>query len=195
MTFELADDGTFRLSDLHPLELQFLRQVTLVADPAGSPEARRRLYPDPLRRHKEEHGEREDKDDENDEEDWEELVVPGLEKHFESTLEIIDSDLAQTNEDRDWNIGQDEIVVPTAHSEQWYLALNQARLVMAERYQLHPPAIDPMLVEEESEDENEEPTASDSLHEDPPAPKIEILTIIQYEFYGKLQCCLMDLFL
>lgn len=132
-------------------QLRLLQQIPVHADPSGSPKAVERLYLDPVRTPEGEIGEEINND-------WRELVAPELRALFTGQIDTVLEDLQHVQrqgrreamQEESWEEeAQDEedeaggdahevlyrFVVPFDHVEAWYGALNQARLVMQERYQ------------------------------------------------------------
>jgi len=141
------------LSRLPASQLRLLQQIPLHADPSGSPAAEERLYQSPVK------FPLSDTDDELVS-DWQDHVVPDLQHDFASQLDCVTGDLLQVqrqkptrrpaadslreedpehsdedgDEDEDVEGARYELTIPLDHIESWYGALNQARLVMQERY-------------------------------------------------------------
>ena len=113
-------------------QLRLLRQIVAHADPSGSAAAMERLTQTPVR---------EPQDDVEDTivADWQEHVIPELQLEFSRQLDLVSEDLEKV---RRQNLEADgegagemyEFTIPFDHVEQWYGALNQARLVMQARY-------------------------------------------------------------
>lgn len=107
-------------------ELEMLRSVRDTADPTSCPAAEARLYPDPM-----------DGDDDELEEsnaDWREFVVPDLRTQFDEALDQLEVDLGKAAKRRRLRSKDFRFEIPMAHVPQWYMALNQARLVLQEKY-------------------------------------------------------------
>ncbi|MFK7910330.1 MAG: hypothetical protein AB8F34_06980 [Akkermansiaceae bacterium] len=68
----------------------------------------------------------------DDEDDWEEYVVPDLEKNFSSQCKFVQ---AAIDDAREHN-GQG-VFIKRHDAEKWYGAINQARLSLEARYELH----------------------------------------------------------
>jgi hypothetical protein len=115
-------DGGFTLHGLRQAEIAALRVVAAEADPSGVEAAEFRLYPDPVV----------EGDDEGACQDWTDFVAPQLKEAFAGALGIMAADVAAaaaTGSPRLFRID-----VPASHRDAWCSALNQARLVMHERY-------------------------------------------------------------
>lgn len=144
------------LSGMPAAQLRMLEQVALHADPSGSPAASERLYQSPVKQPQ-------NVTDEELVDDWQEFVTPDLRHEFTRQLDCVANDLSQAQpestpspphddslhddslregEDEDENedaatspAATYELIIPFDHIESWYGALNQARLVMQERYE------------------------------------------------------------
>ena len=142
------------LSGMPAPQLRMLEQVALHADPSGSPAASERLYQSPVK-------EPQNVTDEELVDDWQEFVMPDLRQEFTRQLDCVANDLSQAqrestpspphddslhddslreDEDEDEDAATSpaatyELIIPFDHIESWYGALNQARLVMQERYE------------------------------------------------------------
>ena len=101
------------LVDIHPLFSELLSEVPRAASRHES--ARARLYPDPFGGGA----------DAEESADWREHVEPELERHFASSREKVDTDLAASR-----NSDALRLVIPREHIDDWLNALNQARLVI-----------------------------------------------------------------
>jgi hypothetical protein len=143
-------------SRLPASHLRLLQQIPLHADPAGSPLAEERLYQSPVKTPLD------DTEDEliND---WNDHVLPDLRSDFALQIDCVTADLLKVrreyrpetsaepalreagsdgDEDEEEDAEKEEedtgdsyeLVIPFAHVESWYGALNQARLVMQARY-------------------------------------------------------------
>ena len=143
------------LCEIPAAQLRMLKQVALHADPSGSPAASERLYQSPVKQPQ-------NVTDEELVDDWQEFVMPDLRQEFTRQLDCVANDLSQAqpestpsplhddllreDEDEDEDESEDEdaatspaatyeLIIPFDHIESWYGALNQARLVMQERYE------------------------------------------------------------
>ena len=144
------------LSEIPAAQLRMLKQVALHADPSGSPAASERLYQSPVKQPQ-------NVTDEELVDDWQEFVMPDLRQEFTRQLDCVANDLSQAQpestpspphddslhddslrEGEDEDADEDaatspaatyELIIPFDHIESWYGALNQARLVMQERYE------------------------------------------------------------
>jgi len=135
------------LSSLPASQLALLQQIPLHADPSGSPAAAARLYQSPIKHPL-------NPADDAVVNDWNDYVVPDLHDDFARQLDLVSADLrlvqpqpptARTDSQHQTDSEDDpptttpsryyELTIPFDHLESWYGALNQARLVMQERYQ------------------------------------------------------------
>ncbi|MFV1995422.1 MAG: DUF2017 family protein [Verrucomicrobiales bacterium] len=126
MRLRLLKNGNWEIGKVREMELYFLRQIRAASDPAGCESALARLYPATAR------------DDASGEDggEWRELVHPELVSLFRSALDIVEEDLGALEATIE---GSEEIFrleIPVEHGDRWYGALNQARLVLAERFEL-----------------------------------------------------------
>jgi len=64
---------------------------------------------------------------------WEDIVVPELESDFSKQRETVLKMVVEAKKAE-----EEEVVIERTDAEAWYGALNQARLVMEERYQFGP---------------------------------------------------------
>jgi len=109
-------------NQVEPIEAELLKQIPAATQGEDDPKVKSRLYPDPggdagagaaLSA------------------DWEELVRPDLEHLFLSSRRVVEGDLTQMKERR----GLATLSIPLGHADAWLNALNQARLVLATRYE------------------------------------------------------------
>ena len=142
------------LAHLEALPIELLRRLPQGADPGDNAAARARLFSAPT--HAPEEVELA--------EDWKQYVVPGLQKLFQSSLEVIEHDLQDLRIDK--KAGDGALPIPYDHLEQWIHGLNQARLALAARHDF-------------SEADMDRPWP---LAHDPRA-----FALLQVRFYGVLQ--------
>jgi hypothetical protein len=119
------NETTILLAGIDPMLADFLRRIPSSADPGDDAAAKTRLFSKPTQ----------DPREACFAEDWQEFVEPELAKHFQSALEIIEGDLKKLRSDT--GTGQAAVAIPSDHLESWVHGLNQARLVLTERHQLH----------------------------------------------------------
>jgi hypothetical protein len=125
MQLQVLKNGAWEMAEMREMELHLLSSIAVAADVSGHEKARRRLFPS-----------RATSDEEEGGEDWKEFVVPELERAFKDAIEIVNGDLAAV--ERSVKEGEEIfcVKVPVDHTEQWYSALNQARLALGEKYDL-----------------------------------------------------------
>jgi len=152
MRLSLLPDGIISFTQMHPLEANALLSIPQNADPTEIPEAEDRLYPRPL-----DESSRGDVDPIEaivTEEDWKEYVVPELRELFDGSMERVKESLKQLgpapqekldDDDEDDEDDEDDdaekksspanfaLKISTEIAEDWYRAMNQARLVMSQK--------------------------------------------------------------
>jgi len=121
MTVIRLDEQTIAIGELDLLGVELLAQIPVSAEPADNVEAHDRLFPSPT-------GGR----DRTLDRDWENYVEPGLRELFQSSLQIIEEDLAEFPPDQPAD--HYTLTLPIRHLEAWIHGLNQARLAIAARY-------------------------------------------------------------
>ena len=154
MEIQREDNGSYVLSEVDsPLE-EMLAAIPSSLDPKGNRAAQERLYPDPL------------KGDEGAalREEWKEYVKPDLRHLFETARATVEGDLEQL-------LGGSTLIIPPDHVGAWLNVLNQARLVLASRFEL-------------SEADLEKPVSYVLETE-------RDLALFQVHFYGFVQECLL----
>lgn len=127
MHFRKNGDKMLEFSGLDPFLAELIKQIPCAADPHDDAAAKGRLYARPV----------EVADQEKDFlQDWDELVVPDLKLQFGSALAQVTHDIqeylceVEGKEDFPYRLQ-----IPLAHADAWLSALNQARLVLVERFQ------------------------------------------------------------
>ena len=151
---EINRDGeTLRISDLDPFLAELLRQIPISTNPEGTPDAEARLFSRPSAE-KELCAE------------WKNYVEPELHRLFRSATQTVAADLAQLN-GNEKSLRNRTLRIPFEHADAWLNALNQARLVIAEKYKFS---------DEELND-----------HERSPIGSRRDLGLFQVNFYGFLQ--------
>ena len=147
------DAESLCISDLDPFLAELLRQIPASANPEGAPEAQARLFTRPS----------------TEKEictEWKSYVEPELRRLFRSATETVAADLAQIN-GNEKSLRNRSLRIPFEHVDAWLSALNQARLVIAERYK---------FTDEELNDHDRSPIGSR-----------RDLSLFQVNFYGFLQ--------
>ncbi len=165
------EKGIWRISDLDEEHIELIRQAAEDASIGDSPEGRARLFPRPV-------SEKDELREGEFLEDWTEFVTDDLETQFASDVGVILDDLdnavpqRSTKENAEPRLRLD---VPLDHAGAWFSALNQARLMLDQKYKLHPDGdgeFVPVLKEEED--------SGIDMHE-----RLEVF--MRYEFYAALQ--------
>ena len=154
MQITRPDAETVLLSQLDQMLAELLRRVVRSADPSGSEAARNRLFSAPT----------EDAGEAEFAADWRSYVEPELRQLFQSSLEVIESDVKALRMNR--KAGEATLTIPANHLESWIHGLNQARLALAARHDFGEKDMDrvvPIIGDERS------------------------LALLQVRFYGFLQ--------
>jgi hypothetical protein len=110
------------ISELDPFLAELLRQIPASANPEGAPTAEKRLFSPPA------DSARRDLCAE-----WKVYVEPELRRLFRTATETVASDLEQLN-GSEKPFANRTLRIPTEHADAWLNALNQARLVIAAKY-------------------------------------------------------------
>jgi hypothetical protein len=110
------------ISELDPFLAELLRQIPASANPEGVEGAEQRLFSSPT----------------NGKEteicvEWKLYVEPELRRLFQTATEMVAADLEQLN-GNEKNLGNRILCIPWKHADAWLNALNQARLVIAAKY-------------------------------------------------------------
>jgi hypothetical protein len=110
------------ISGLDPFLAELLRQIPSSANPEGVPPAEHRLFSPPA----------------NDKgakicTEWKLYVEPELRRLFQTATETVAADLEQLNGSEKSLVNQ-TLRIPSKHADAWLNALNQARLVIAAKY-------------------------------------------------------------
>ena len=121
LNMEICRQGeTLRISDLDPFLAELLRQIPPSANPEGAPGAEARLFSQPSSQ-KEICAE------------WKSYVEPELRRLFQSATETVAADLTQLN-GNEKSLRHRTLRIPFQNADAWLSALNQARLVIVEKY-------------------------------------------------------------
>jgi hypothetical protein len=147
------DADALRISDLDPFLAELLRQIPQSTHPDGAAAAEARLFSQPSAE-KEICAE------------WKSYVEPELRRIFRSATETVAADLAQLN-GNEKSLRNRTLRIPVEHADAWLNTLNQARLVIATKYQFS---------DEELNDHDRSPIGSR-----------RDLGLFQINFYGFLQ--------
>ncbi|HWL53999.1 MAG TPA: DUF2017 family protein [Chthoniobacteraceae bacterium] len=155
MEIARLEDGAFSVTGLEEPLVDFLKAIIPSCDPGEHPGAHDRLYPSP-----QPHG----ATAEAAGEDWREYVQPELEHLFASAAAIVKGDL------KDLRVGG-VLTIPAQHVDAWLNTLNQARLVLAARFDITEEAMERPIS-----------TILSNEHE---------IALFQIHFYGFIQECLI----
>jgi len=151
---EISRKGeALQISDLDPFLAELFRQIPASTNSEGAPEAESRLFSRPSAE-KEICAE------------WKSYVEPELRRLFRSSTETVAEDLAQLN-GNEKSLRNRTLTIPFEHADAWLNTLNQARLVIAEKYKFS---------DEELNDHDRSPLGSR-----------RDLSLFQVNFYGFLQ--------
>ena len=110
------------ISELDPFLAELLRQIPASANPEGVPAAQERIFSPPT----------------NGKEteicaEWKLYVEPELRRIFQTATETVAADLEQLN-GNEKKFTNRALRIPSKHADAWLSALNQARLVIAVKY-------------------------------------------------------------
>jgi hypothetical protein len=120
MLIRRLKENSIEFIDIEPLEAELLRQVPGVCESGGDDRSEARLFSDPA-----------DSSDSQFLTDWAEYVRPELRHLFISSRNTVKEDLKKLS-NLPGRLGR--LVVPRAHSDAWLNALNQARLILATKF-------------------------------------------------------------
>jgi hypothetical protein len=124
------NESTFLIGRIDPVLAELMRRIVTSADPGDNEQAQARVFSSPT----------EDAAEERFFEDWQEFVQPELAKLFQSSLEVVENDLKKMHTHP--ATGEATLSLPSDHLEAWIHGLNQARLVLTERFQLQEEDLD-----------------------------------------------------
>ena len=116
-------NDAIEISELDPFLAELLRQIPASANPEGVPAAEERIFSPPT----------------NGKEteicaEWKLYVEPELRRLFQTATETVAADLEQLN-GNEKQFANRRLRIPSKHADAWLSALNQARLVIAAKYQ------------------------------------------------------------
>ena len=114
------DGSVLEITELDPFLAELLRQVPASTQPEGSEAAEQRLFSKP--------GDAKEACSE-----WKSYVEPELRRLFQSSNEIVAADLQQL-EGEEKPFANRALRIPVANAEAWLNTLNQARLVIAAKF-------------------------------------------------------------
>ena len=110
------------ISDLDPFLAELLRQIPASTSPEGVSVAEQRLFSEPAGQSEKEICA-----------EWKLYVQPELRRVFRSATETVAADLQQLN-GKEKSLANCTLQIPAQHADAWLNALNQARLVIAAKY-------------------------------------------------------------
>ena len=158
MLIRRLKEDSIELTEIEPIEAELLRKVPGVCDSGGDPKAESRLYSSPA-----------DSSERQFLTDWDEYVRPELRHLFLSARKTVETDLEKLS-NRPGRLSR--LVVPRAHGEAWLNTLNQARLVLASKFNFSDQEL--------------------SLQEVPKSFSRRDLVLLQINFYAAIQERLID---
>jgi hypothetical protein len=120
MVIRRLEGNAIEFCAIEPIETNLLRQVPTVCESGENPRSEGRLFSKPA-----------DASEAQFLNDWEEYVRPELRHLFLSARNTVSEDL-KTLSTGPGKLGH--FVVPHAHSDAWLNVLNQARLILATKY-------------------------------------------------------------
>jgi hypothetical protein len=158
MLIQRLNEDSIGFTDIEPIEADLLRQIPALCDAAGDSRAASRLFSNPA-----------DSNEVQFLSDWEEYVRPELRHVFVSARETVEKDLGAM-EERPGHPSR--LVILCAHGEAWLNTLNQARIILANKFEF-------------SDEEL-------SLHEVPRSFSRRDLVLLQINFYAAIQERIID---
>ncbi|PYI84163.1 MAG: hypothetical protein DMF09_09160 [Verrucomicrobia bacterium] len=147
------------ISELDPFLAELLRQIPASADPKGASAAEQRLFSPPSNGTETELCA-----------EWKLYVEPELRRLFQTATQTVAADLEQLN-GSEKTFANRTLRIPWKHADAWLSALNQARLVIAAKYNFS--------------------DAELSDHFRSPIGSRRDLSLFQVNFYGFLQECIL----
>ena len=154
MNIERDENGGFVFSEVETPIVEMFLSIPSAVDPEGDPAATARLFPDPMAGKEEKISQ-----------EWAEYVAPELREGFENASTTVEADLGAL-------MAGEDLTIPLDHVDAWLNALNQARLVLAARFEVT-----------EADMDNSEPFDSQNEREK---------AISQIHVFGLLQECLIQ---
>jgi len=114
------EKDALHISDLDPFLAELLRQIPASTNTEGTPAAEQRIFSTPAQ---------------SKElcKEWKTYVEPELRRLFQSATETVTSDLTQLN-GNEKSLRNCTLRIPLDHADAWLNTLNQARLVIAAKY-------------------------------------------------------------
>ncbi len=120
MLIRRLKENSIELVDIEPIEAELLRQVPGICESGGDSRSEARLFSNPA-----------DSGEDQFLNDWAEYVRPELKHLFLKAWNTVKEDLEKLS-NKPGRLGR--LIVPRAHSDAWLNALNQARLILATKY-------------------------------------------------------------
>jgi hypothetical protein len=158
MLIRRLKENSIELAEIETIEAELLRKIPAVCDPGGDHRAEARLFSGPA-----------DPSEHQFLNDWNEYVRPELRHLFVSARKTVETDLEKLS-DRPGHLGR--LIIPRAHGDAWLNTLNQARLVLATKFEF-------------SDEEL-------SMHEVPKSFSRRDLVLLQINFYAAIQERIID---
>lgn len=120
---EICRQGdTLEISELDPFLAELLRQIPESANTDGALGAEKRLFSSPA-----------PEGEKGSCAEWKLYVEPELRRLFQKSVDTVTDDLGQLNSNQK-PFANCTLRIPAAHADAWLSALNQARLVIAAKY-------------------------------------------------------------
>jgi len=158
MLIRRLKEDAIELMDIEPIEAQLLRQIPGVCDSGGDNRSEARLFSSPA-----------DPSEGTFLSDWAEYVRPELRHLFLSARQTVKEDLEKLS-NSPGRLGR--LVLPRDHSDAWLNALNQARLILATKFNFSDREL--------------------SMHESPKWFSRRDLVLQQINFYAEIQERIID---
>ena len=158
MLIRRLKESSIEFIDIEPLEAELLQRVPGVCESGGDDRSEARLFSDPA-----------DSSDSQFLTDWAEYVRPELRHLFISSRNTVKEDLKKLP-NQPGRLGR--LVVPRTHSDAWLNALNQARLILATKFNFSDREL--------------------SMHEAPKWFSRRDLVLQQINFYAEIQERIID---
>jgi Domain of unknown function (DUF2017) len=158
MLIRRLKESSIELTEIEPIEAELLRKVPSVCDTGEDNRAEARLFSRPA-----------DVIERQFLKDWDEYVRPELRHLFLSARKTVQADLENLL-DRPGRLSR--LIVPRAHGDAWLSTLNQARLILASKFEF-------------SDEEL-------SMHEAPKSFSRRDLALLQINFYAAIQERIID---
>ena len=153
MLIRRLNDDSIEFADIEPVEAELLRQVSVIGEAHGDAGAEARLFSAPA-----------DPSETQFLKDWEEYVRPELRHLFLAARKVVEEDVSTLSA----KAGRfSRMVFPLSHGEAWLSALNQARLILAAKFDFA--------------------DAELALHEVPKTLTKRGLVLLQINFYAAIQ--------